>query len=340
MNLESFLSEGSDTWSELERLLDRAGGRPQRLGADGVLELGHLYRAAAADLALARQRFAGDPMVDRLEPLVLRARLVLYGERTRTGALREFLLRGYWRDVRAHRRELAVSATAMFAPTLLFAIWTIKDPTAVLALVPSGFAAAASPHAHHLSVSSSLSGADPVMIPLHNILVTFFTFAAGLTFGLGTLLLLAYNGLTLGVLGGLTIQAGTFPVFVSYIVPHGLLELSCITVAGAAGLRLAHALIDPGVRPRAQALREDARGAVLMLLGTAPWLVPAGLTEGLVTPRDLPDGFALAIGCTLAGAYWSCMLLCGRDRPRAHASHHGPQERPSPHRRARAFARR
>ena len=312
MNLNNFLNEGSETWSALERLLDRAGNRPERLGADGVLELGSRYRAAAADLALARRQFAGDPVLDRLEPLVLRARRAIYGERTRTGALREFLLRGYWRDVRAHRREVGVAAIAIFAPALLCAIWAVKDPTAVLAFVPKGFAAAASPHARHLSVSLSITAADPVAIPLHNILVTFLTFAAGVTFGLGTLLLLAYNGLTLGVLGGLTIQAGTFPVFVSYIVPHGLLELSCITVAGAAGLRLGGVLIDPGVRPRAQALREEARGAVLMLLGTAPWLIPAGLTEGLVTPRALPDGYALAIGCTLAGAYWGCVLLCGR----------------------------
>jgi uncharacterized membrane protein SpoIIM required for sporulation len=85
---------------------------------------------------------------------------------------------------------------------------------------------------------------------------------------------------------------------------------------------LAHALIDPGVRPRGQALREDARGAARMALGTAPWLVPAGLTEGFVTPNALPDAPALAIGCVLAGLYWGCVLFCGRQR------------------RARAFARR
>jgi len=85
-------------------------------------------------------------------------------------------------------------------------------------------------------------------------------------------------------------------VFVRYIVPHGLLELSCISIAGVAGLRLARALIDPGVRPRAEALRADARGAVLMVLGTAPWLVLAGLTEGFVTPRALPLGAAMAVG--------------------------------------------
>ena len=139
---------------------------------------------------------------------------------------------------------------------------------------------------------------------------------------MGTLALLAYNGLLLGALAGLTIQAGTFSVFVRYIVPHGLLELSCISIAGVAGLRLARALIDPGVRSRGEALRADARGAVLMVLGTAPWLVVAGLTEGFVTPRFLPVPAALAVGATLATVFWGLVLTRGR------------------HSRARAFARR
>jgi uncharacterized membrane protein SpoIIM required for sporulation len=109
---------------------------------------------------------------------------------------------------------------------------------------------------------------------------------------------------------------------VRYILPHGLLELSCISIAGVAGLRLARALIDPGVRPRGEALRTEARGAVAMVLGTAPWLVVAGLTEGFLTPRDIPLPAALAVGCALAGVYWTLVVCAGR------------------HRRARAFARR
>lgn len=312
MNLEAFLSDGSPTWDELERLLDRGGRRPERLGVDGVLELGRLYRASAADLAFARRRFAGDPVLDRLEALVLRARHVVYGERERGATLREFMGRGYWQDVRAHRRQLAVAMIAMFAPTLLTAIWASSDPGAAIGLVPSAYRAAADPHVRHLSAGLSTSAALSSSIYTHNIAVTFLTFAGGLTLGVGTLVLLAYNGLLLGTLAGLTIQAGTFHVFVSYIVPHGLLELSCISMSGAAGLRLALALIDPGVRTRGQALRDDARGAVRMVLGTAPWLVLAGLTEGFVTPRDLPVGYALAVGCVLAGLFWSCVALCGR----------------------------
>jgi len=77
MNLEAFLRDRSPDWEELSGLLDRAGHRPQRLGAEGVLRLGALYRASVADLAVARRRFAGDPLVERLERLVLRARQIV-----------------------------------------------------------------------------------------------------------------------------------------------------------------------------------------------------------------------------------------------------------------------
>jgi uncharacterized membrane protein SpoIIM required for sporulation len=318
MNLDAFVSEGTPAWGELEGLLERAGRRPERLGVDGVLELGRLYRVAVADLALARRRFPGDPVLARLEPLVLRARHAIYGERRRGGSLREFAARGYWRDIREHRALLAVSLTAMFAPTLLAAAWAIHDPAAAIGLVPSAYRAAADPHVRHLSAGLSVAPALASQIFTNNIGVTFLAFAGGLTLGAGTLYVLAYNGLLLGTLAGLTIQAGTFSVFVRYIVPHGLLELSCIAIAGVAGLRLARALIDPGVRPRGEALRAEARGAVLMVLGTAPWLVCAGLTEGFVTPQALPLGFALAVGLGWFVLFWSLVLTRGRhNRARA-----------------------
>ena len=62
--------------------------------------------------------------------------------------------------------------------------------------------------------------------------------------------------------------------------------------------------------------RSDARGAVLMVLGTAPWLVVAGLSEGLVTPRFLPLPAALLYGVVLASTYWGLVLTLGRARAR------------------------
>jgi uncharacterized membrane protein SpoIIM required for sporulation len=314
MNLNAFLTDGEPAWSELDTLIGRAGRHPERLGVDGVLELGRLYRVAVADLALARRAFPGDPVLDRLEPLVLKARHLIYSERSRHGSLRAYLTREYWQEIRRNRRLLAVALTAMFGPTLLAAIWAVNDPGAAIGLVPAAYRAAADPQVRHLSVGLSTQAGFASSIYTHNIEVTFLVFSGGLLLGFGTLTLLAYNGLLLGALAGLTIHAGTFSVFVRYIVPHGLLELSCIAIAGVAGLRLARALIEPGTRPRGQALTEEARGAVLMVLGTAPWLVLAGLNEGFVTPRGLPLWAALGVGLLWSSLFWSLVLLRGRQR--------------------------
>jgi len=319
MNLESFQRERAAAWRELDDLLDRAGGRPERLGAEGVLELGRLYRASVADLALARRRFTGDPVLERLERLVLRARPVVYGERARRGSLYAFVSRGYWRGLREHRATLAVALVAMFAPALLAAGWAVHDPGAAIGLMPAAYRGAADPHVRHLPAGAASQAGLASSIFTNNIQVTFLAFAGGLALGAGTLLVLAYNGLLLGTLAGLTIQAGTFSVFVRYVAPHGLLELSCISVGGAAGLGLGRSLIDPGVLPRGEALRREARRAVLLVLGTAPWLVLAGMVEGFVTPRGLPLAAALAVGVALATLFWTLALTRGR-RPRTDAT--------------------
>jgi uncharacterized membrane protein SpoIIM required for sporulation len=317
MNLNAFLSEREPGWQALERDLARAGGRPERLGIAEALALGRRYRAAAGDLAIARRRFPGDPVVDRLERLVLAGRQAIYSERTRTrGALRQFATRGYWQLVVGRRGILAVAALAMFGPCLLAAVWGVHDPVQALGLVPGRFQAAQNPHLHHPALGGATEAALSSSIFTNNIEVTFLAFAGGLALGLGTLVLLAYNGVLIGALAGITIQAGSFPIFLRYVLPHGLLELSCITVAGAAGLRLAWAVIDPGTATRGESLRAQARPAVTLLLGTAPWLVVAGLTEGFVTPQGLPLIGALAVGIALAGTYWTLALTRGRTRSR------------------------
>jgi uncharacterized membrane protein SpoIIM required for sporulation len=312
MSLERFETERSPSWSELEGLLASAGGRPERLGVDGVLELGRLYRAVAADLALARRRFPGYPVLDRLESLVARARQSIYGERSRRGSVRGYLLRGYWQEIRAQRRLLSIVALAMITPTLLTAAWAVHNPVAASGLIPAEYSAAASPHPHSLPSSLSVNAAFASSIFTHNIVVSFLYFGGGLLFGLGTLWLLVYNHILLGTLAGLSLQAGTFSIFVRLIVRHGLLELSCFAIAGVAGLCMARALVDPGLLPRSQALRREARRGVQLILGTMPWLVVAGLTEGFVTPRKLSVAAALAVGFALFAVFWSLVLTAGR----------------------------
>jgi uncharacterized membrane protein SpoIIM required for sporulation len=313
VTLGSFLADREADWEALSRLLGRAHGRVGRLPVQDALALGRGYRAVVADLALARRAYPGDPVVARLEALALAGRQAVYAERPRRrGELARFAADGYWRLVAGRPWLLAIAVAATVVPCLLAAAWALHAPGAALGLVPGEFKAAAHPHIHRLPGGATTQAALAGSIFTNNIQVAFLVFAGGLLLGLGTLAVLAYNGALLGALAGLTIGSGNFAVFVRYIVPHGILELSCFSVAGAAGLRLAAALLDPGTRPRGEALRAAARPAVAQVLGTAVWLIVAGLTEGFVTPHGIPLAAALAVGCGLGLLFWGLVAWRGR----------------------------
>lgn len=320
MNLDRFLREREVAWTELRELVEVAKGRPERLGAGGVRRLGTLYRAAAADLAMARRRFPSEPAVPRLEDLVGRARHLVYATDARRASVRDFLATGYWRRVAERPAVLAVSALLLFAPVGLGAVWAADDPAAAVGVVPAQFQGGGEERSGgtDLGLSAAESASFSSQIFVNNIRVTLTAFAGGISAGLFTAAALLYNGLLIGVLGGLSGRSGQTARFVELVSPHGVLELSCIVVAGAAGLRMGWSMIDAGRRPRSQALAEEARSAAELALGTAPWLVLAGLVEGFVTPAGIGLGPALVVGFALGAVYWA--LVWRRGRPSAAGS--------------------
>jgi uncharacterized membrane protein SpoIIM required for sporulation len=229
----------------------------------------------------------------------------------------EFLTHGYWRRIRERPALLAISALLLFGPMIVAGLWSWDDPGAAGALVPSTGEAVARPRPEgsDLGLSRGERASFSAEIFTNNIRVTFAAVAGGISFGLLTAGVLLFNGVLIGVIVGLGVAAGNGSVMLELIVPHGVLELSCIVVAGAAGLRMGWALVDPGRRPRGQALAIEARAAVELALGTALWLVVAGLTEGLVTPLGIGVGPALAVGFGLAAVYWALAWKLGAARP-------------------------
>jgi uncharacterized membrane protein SpoIIM required for sporulation len=318
MRLDRFVAAREPAWAELEALVARAGTRPDKLGPAGVLRLGALYRRAAADLSLARRAFPGDPVEQRLETLVLRSRQLVYGAAPKA-AVWEFFSRGYWRRVAEKPAALAVAAALMFVPMALAAVWALDDPAAALGLVPSQFQGAADPGTGPGSLSGSEQAGLASQIFTNNIRVGLLAIAGGVLVGLGTAAVLIYNGMFIGAIGGLAGGNGATEPFFTLVVPHGVLELSCIVVTAAAGLRLGWAIVEPGPRTRVESARREARPAMAMVLGTIPWFVAAGLVEGFVT-GSLPGLFsALAVGLTMGAAYWALVLTRGRDQSRARA---------------------
>jgi len=317
MNLERFVSQRAIEWRELDGLLARAAGHPERLEPTAVVRLGALYRAAAADLSLARRAFPHQPTTEDLERRVAAARAAVYSRATRDETAGHYLSTTLWREVRSLSTLLWLSIGITILATLLGATWALAAPASAVAVLPAGAHVAVHTRGAFYGISVPDRGGLAAAIFTHNILVAFLVIALGICWGVPTVALLAYNGLALGVLGALEWRGGGFEQFVRLVVPHGLLELSCFALAGAAGLGLARAVIDPGRTSRGEALAAAAPKTAAAILCVVLFLVAAGTVEGVITPWDLPIAAALGLGVTLCVAFWAAVVVRGRPRATA-----------------------
>lgn len=315
MNLDAFVRQRTPEWQELAWLVESAGRRPERLGPGGVRRLGATYRSAAADLALARRRWPGDPVTVRLEDLVGRSRHLVYAGESRGVSLRHFLSRGYWRLVRERLGLVGLCWLLLIVPGVLLGAWAASDPAAAARFLPEEYRGVGGHSGGDLGLAVGTQATLAGQILTNNIQVSFLAFAGGILAGVGTTLVLLFNGALIGGVAGLTVAAGRTGPFLSLVAPHGVLELSVIAVSGAAGLTVGWALIDPGRRSRRVALGDGARRGGEIVLGTMPWFVLAGLVEGFVTPTSLPLAGALAVGGLVAAPYWALVFWRGRPEP-------------------------
>jgi uncharacterized membrane protein SpoIIM required for sporulation len=338
MNLDAFVRQRTPEWDELARLVGQAGHRPERLGPAGVRRLGATYRAAAADLALARRRWPGDPVTVRLEDLVGRARHLVYASESRSASLREFLSHGYWRLVRERIGLVGLCWLLMIVPAVLVGLWAASDPAAAARFLPGQFRGAGQNTGGDLGLGVGTQATLAGQILTNNIQVSFVAFAGGILAGVGTTLVLLFNGALIGGVAGLTMAAGNTGPFLALVAPHGVLELSVIAVSGAAGFSVGWALVDPGRRSRRAAVGLGARRGAEIVLGTMPWFVVAGLVEGFVTPTSLPLAGAVAVGLLVATPYW--VLVFWRGRPAPLPPDDPGAEDPGSYNRDRALARR
>jgi uncharacterized membrane protein SpoIIM required for sporulation len=310
---DEFIASRTARWNELDDLVSRAKRRPERLGAEGVLRLGDCYRATAADLALARRRFPGDPIVEQLTSLVGRARPVVYERDRKRESFVVFATTGFWQRVRERPVFLVIATVLLFGAWTLAAIWAHRDPAAASGVVPEMFQDWTEPSlSGDRAPTAEESAAFSSALFTNNIRVAFIAFAGGVTAGLGTALSLLYNGLVVGAVTGLAIDAGNGRVLLEWIPAHGLLEMTCFVVAGAAGMRMGWAIVAPGNRTRGVAFVAEARPATEMALGAAAWLVVAGLIEGFVSPSGVGLAERIVVGVGAAGAFWALVIWRGK----------------------------
>lgn len=307
MNLDNFVRRREPFWRELQLLVNRAGAKPHRLDPDTIRRLAELYRATAADLAIARREFPDDVVVERLNKLVTDARLTVYQRRRDRHAFVDFMTTGYWRRIRERPGLLLLSAALLFGTWALCMQWAISDPASAARFLPEARGWTA-PNIQGAANRSAVA----TFIITNNIRVVFTALAGGILAGIGTAAALIFNGASLGATSGFTIVDGNSRQLFEWIPAHGFLELSCIVVAGAAGLRIGGAMLAPGARRRGVALVEEGRAAVEMVIGTALCLVVAGLIEGFVSPAWMGITPVLVIGSLVGLTFWTLVVVRGR----------------------------
>jgi len=314
VDVDAYVAAHRGDWDRLSRLVARRG----RLDGAEVDELVELYQRVATHLSVIRSASPDPDLIARLSTLVARARSAVTGAHNPAWKdLARFFTAVFPAAVfRAWRWWLAV-AVVFVAVAVLAGAWVAGNPEVQTAvgtraeirqLVEVEFE-------EYYSANPAASFAGQVWT--NNAWIAAACIASGIGLGLYPIFILAQNAVGVGVAGGLMGAAGRLDLFFGLILPHGLLELTAVFIAGGVGIRLGWTIIDPGRRTRPQALAEEGRAAIAVALGLVVVLAASGVIEAFVTPSGLSTAARIAIGVAALAVFLGYVLVLGGRAVRA-----------------------
>jgi uncharacterized membrane protein SpoIIM required for sporulation len=317
MNAEQFYRTRQADWQLLTTLLDKSQQKVSQLTPEEVQKMGQLYRAATSDLALAQREFPRHRVATFLNQLVARGHAAIYqGEPLAVRRLKHYLLVGF---PTAFRDALPFFLTAVLLaiiPALIAGFLTYWQPDSSEWLLP-----ATVQQLRPLIEDQELWTNIPIeerpytstFLMSNNIRVAFMAFGGGITAGLFSLYILINNGLLLGGVTGLTAHYGVGFELWTFVIGHGVIELTAIFIAGASGLMMGWAIVQPGLLKRGDALMLAARKAVKLVIGCVPLLIIAGLIEGFISPNEnIPWQVKWSVGLLTGVLLYGYLLFAGR----------------------------
>jgi uncharacterized membrane protein SpoIIM required for sporulation len=309
VDTDAFTAAHQADWDRLASLVRRR----RRLSGDEVDELVASYKRTATHLSILRSAGHDPALTARLSGLLAHARVAVTGAHTPA-----------WRSVglffavafpavayRARWWWLATAAGSILV-ALITGRWIAASPAVQSSLVSHSQVASLVNHQFRDYYSQDTASAFALKVWTNNVWVAAETLILGAFLGIGTILVLADNALNLGVDGGLMIGHGKAVEFFTLILPHGMLELSAVFLAAAAGLRMGWAVIDPGQRPRIRALAEEGRATVTIALGLIVVLATSGAIEAFVTPSSLAPWARIGIGAVVEIGFIAYIVAAGR----------------------------
>jgi uncharacterized membrane protein SpoIIM required for sporulation len=325
LDLERFQAQARPRWRDLESLLAALEGRPdRRLNPAEAEQLQELYATAAADLNRVTHGALAPELRQYLERLVARAYAELYFAppvRSDLWQPRRWL-RIFTAFPETFRRHAGYFALAMLITLLGCAFGGLAvryDPASVDVLLPADYLRNPGHRVHeeeegqgrHLH-SAQTEAAFSAQLIRHNIEVALLAAALGVTFGIGTALLLFENGVLLGAVAIHYAQQGFGLFMMAWLLPHGVFEIPSILIAGQAGLYLARVLLR---RREDRNVRESMREWLVLVAGLAMMLVWAGFMEAFVSQHHepvLPYWFKVAVAAAELVLLTIYLLLIGR----------------------------
>lgn len=314
MDVDAFVLAHRDTWKRLDELVKRR----RRLSGAEVDELVDLYQRVSTHLSMVRSASTDSVLVGRLSTLVARARSAVTGAHAPLWS--EFAR--FWTvsfPVVAYRawRWWLATAVVFFAVVVVIGSWVagnhevqsaLSTPAEIDHLVNHDFAS---------YYRDNPAGSFALRVWVNNSWVAAQCIAFSILLGIPIPWVLFQNAANLGVVGGLMFQAGRADVLFGLLIPHGLLELTAVFLAGAVGMRLGWTVIAPGDRPRGQVLAEQGRAVVAVAVGLVGVLLVSGLIEALVTPSPLPTFLRIGIGVAAEAGFLAYIVHFGRKAVRA-----------------------
>ncbi len=313
MDLDAYVSEHTAEWRRLEELVAR-----RRLSASEADELITLYQRTATHLSAVQSRTPDPALVGRLSRLVSRARAAVAGSSAPawSGVARFFTVTFPVAVFRAWPWWCAV-ATGFSLVSFALIAYVGAHPELASRLATDEELRQLVEHDFANYYSEHAAQNFALRVWTNNALVSAIVIVGGIILPLAFFILFN-NAVSVGVTGGIMVAYGRADVFFGLIIPHGLLELMAVFVAGGVGMRVGWSWISPGrTRTRSQALAETTREAVMVALGLVVVLLISGVIEAFVTPSPLPTWARITIGAVAFVAFLAYVLFFGRRAARA-----------------------
>ncbi len=323
LDLDRFVRDGEPLWQALDQQLTHLEKHPySTIGVPDLERLHALYQRASSDLLRVRALHSEARLRTYLESLVSRAYTAIHGvtEQRRFSPL-SWLLQRFPRAVRRHSGALALSMALFWGGAALGAILLVLLFEDRATLFPfAGLEAKPSERVKRETVErskqvSAQTGRFSAHLIQNNTRVAIFTFALGMTYGVGPTVLLFSNGVYLGAVAMDYIKDGQTIFLLGWLLPHGVIELPAIILAGQAAFLLTGALLPRGRRsPLAQRLREISPDALAIMGGVAVMLLWAGIVEAFFSQYHepvIPYAVKIAFGVGQLAALVAFLKLAG-----------------------------